>query len=159
MSKLPFVYKVNDFKYIGGSYGQCSEKKMMDELYKNGPIVISFEPDYNFMMYKSGVYHAIDDNTWIKRGLAKPEWEKVDHSVLLVGWGVDKRTGEKFWILQNTWGQNWGENGFFRLRRGTDELGVESICESGTPVKIDNKRKIELIPHKTSIFETLIFSR
>ena len=132
---------------------------MMEEIYKNGPVVISFEPDYNFMMYKSGVYHAIDENTWIKQGLHKPEWQKVDHSVLLVGWGVDGKTGEKFWILQNTWGEHWGENGFFRVRRGSDELGVESICESGMPVIIDNLRKIELNPQRNSIFESLMFSR
>jgi cathepsin C len=63
---------------------------MMEELYKNGPIVVSFEPDYNFMMYKSGVYHSFEDSTWIEKGLPKPEWQKVDHSVLLVGWGIFK---------------------------------------------------------------------
>ena len=63
----------------------------MEELHTNGPIVVSFEPDYNFMMYKKGIYHAIeDDNTWIGKGLPKPEWQKVDHSVLLVGWGKNR---------------------------------------------------------------------
>jgi cathepsin C len=84
---IPYIYKANNNRYLGGSYGQCSQKIMMDELMKNGPIVVSFEPDYNFMMYKSGIYHSIDNNTWITKGLPKPEWEKVDHSVLLVGWG------------------------------------------------------------------------
>lgn len=85
---LPFTYKATNYKYIGGSYGRCSQKKMMEEVYKNGPIVVSFEPDYHFMLYKSGVYHSFDQNTWIDKGLPKPEWEKVDHSVLLVGWGI-----------------------------------------------------------------------
>ncbi len=76
-----------DYKYVGGSYGQCSEKKMMEELYNNGPIVVSFEPDYNFMLYKSGIYHSITPDTWMVKGLPKPDWEKVDHSVLLAGWG------------------------------------------------------------------------
>lgn len=118
---------------------------MMEEL-KKGPIVVSFEPDYNFMMYKGGVYHAFDEDTWISRSLPKPEWEKVDHSVLLVGWGEEEDTGEKYWIIQNTWGPNWGENGFFRMRRGTDEFGIESICETATPVIIDNKTK-KIVTH------------
>ena len=54
---------------------------MMKELINNGPYVISFEPDYNFIFYKSGIYHSLINNP------TKLEWEKVDHSVLLVGWG------------------------------------------------------------------------
>jgi cathepsin C len=138
ISTLPYVYKTTDYKYIGGTYGECSQKKMMEEL-KNGPIVVSFEPDYNFMMYKSGIYHAFDLNTWITKGLPKPEWQKVDHSVLLVGWGEEESSGEKFWIIQNTWGPSWGEEGFFRMRRGSDEFGIESICEASTPVVINNQ--------------------
>ena len=109
----------------------------MQELKEKGPIVVSFEPDYNFMMYKSGIYHSIDEKTWISKGLPKPEWEKVDHSVLLVGWGEDEKTGEKFWIVQNTWGPQWGEDGFFRMRRGVDDFGIESICEAADPIIIE----------------------
>ena len=87
LKSLPYIYKTSEYNYVGGSYGQCSQKKMMEEVYKNGPVVVSFEPDYNFMMYKSGIYHAFDANTWIEKGLPRPEWQKVDHSVLLVGWG------------------------------------------------------------------------
>jgi len=113
----------------------------MQELFKKGPIVVSFEPDYNFMMYKSGIYHSLDEKTWISKGIPKPEWEKVDHSVLLVGWGEDEKTQEKFWIIQNTWGPQWGENGFFRMRRGVDEFGIESICEAADPLIIEQATK------------------
>jgi len=109
----------------------------MKEIFEKGPIVVSFEPDYNFMMYKSGIYHSIDEKTWISKGIPKPEWEKVDHSVLMVGWGEDEKTGEKFWIIQNTWGPQWGEDGFFRMRRGVDDFGIESICEAADPIIIE----------------------
>jgi cathepsin C len=137
IKELPHIYRARNYRYIGGSYGKCSQKSMMEELYKNGPIVVSFEPDYNFMMYKSGIYHSIDEKTWINKGIPKPEWEKVDHSVLLVGWG-EEESGEKYWILQNTWGPSWGENGFFRMKRGNDEFGIESICEAADPYIVDN---------------------
>jgi cathepsin C len=88
IKSIPYLYKAITNKYLGGSYGQCSQKLIMEEVMKNGPLVVSFEPDYNFMMYKSGIYHSIDSNTWISKGLPKPEWEKVDHSVLLIGWGI-----------------------------------------------------------------------
>jgi len=142
--KLDFIYKLNNYKYVGGSYGQCNENYMMEELYNNGPLVVSFEPDYNFMLYKTGIYHSISEDSWKKTGAEKPEWQKVDHSVLLVGWGVDSQTKEKYWLVQNTWGPFWGEQGYFRIKRGSDELGIESICESADPIIIDNKTKKEL---------------
>jgi cathepsin C len=142
INDLPYIYRTKDYKYVGGSYGSCSERAIMDEVYHNGPIVVSFEPDYNFMMYKSGVYHSIGDDTWITHAVPKPEWEKVDHSVLLVGWGEEN--GEKYWLIQNTWGPNWGEKGFFRMLRGKDEFGIESICEAAVPLIIDNKTKKEI---------------
>lgn len=146
ISELPYLYRATDYKYLGGSYGKCTEKLMMEELLKNGPFVVSFEPDYNFMMYKSGIYHSLDLGSWLNQGLPKPEWEKVDHSVLLVGWGEDKLTGEKFWTLQNTWGPEWGEEGFFRIRRGVDEFAVESICETAVPLIFDNKNNQPILP-------------
>jgi len=127
--------KVANNRYVGGSYGKCSEEKILREVYDNGPIVISLEPDYSFMFYKSGIYMS-PTNNWFINNLPKPEWEKVDHSMVLVGWGVDNVNGKdvKYWIIQNSWGSNWGENGFMRFIRGIDHLGIESICETADPI-------------------------
>ena len=130
---------VKDYKYIGGSYGRCTENLIIEDVYKNGPLVVSLEPDYSFMFYKSGIYQS-PNNNWFVKNLARPEWEKVDHSVVLVGWGEEKVEGKlvKYWILQNSWGTSWGEKGFMRFIRGTDHLGIESICEAGIPVITEN---------------------
>lgn len=148
MNTLPYRYKTRNYRYVGGSYGKCTQKKIMEELIKYGPLIVSFAVDYNFMLYKKGIYHSVDENSWIIKNLMKPEWIKVDHSVLLVGWGEDKVTKQKYWIAQNTWGTNWGEDGFFRMRRGTDEYGIESICEAADPYIIDNKSGREIFPPK-----------
>lgn len=64
---------------------------------KNGPVVLNFEPAMDFMYYKSGIYHSLPAAKWIMNREDKPEWTKVDHSVLCYGWGEEK--GEKFWLL------------------------------------------------------------
>lgn len=62
--------------------------------------------------------------------------------------GYDEQEKMKYWLIQNTWGPQWGENGFFRMKRGNDEFGIESICEVGTPVIFDNLNKRELSPEQ-----------
>ena len=134
-------FTISNFGYVGGSYGKCDEKQIMKELYSNGPIVLSLEPDYSFMFYKSGVYQS-PITSWITRKTKRPEWEKVDHSMVLVGWGVEDFNGKKvkYWLLQNSWGSAWGDNGFMKYIRGIDHLGIESICEYGMPVPLNNKK-------------------
>jgi cathepsin C len=133
--KMTFPYKVDSFSYLGGAYGLSDEISMMKELMNNGPFVVSIEPDYNFMYYKSGIYNSDTFTNWFTNKTQVPEWRKVDHSVLLVGWGVEEKTNHKFWLIQNSWGSDWGENGFVRLRRGVDELNVESMAEVATVIR------------------------
>jgi cathepsin C len=129
----------NIIRFLGGGYGKSSEKAIMQELMQNGPVVVSFEPGYDFMYYQEGVYHSIDASEWIKEGENEPEWEKVDHSVLAYGWG-ETNNGEKYWLIQNSWGKHWGEKGRFRIRRGVDESAIESMGEASDPIIIQNNK-------------------
>jgi hypothetical protein len=66
-----------------------------------------------FQMYKEGV-------------LTSDCTANVDHAVLIVGYGTDN--GVDYWKIKNSWGANWGEEGFIRLARGVagdGECGVK----------------------------------
>jgi len=58
-------------------------------------------------------------------------FEVTNHAVLVVGYGEEN--GTKYWTVKNSWGFAWGEEGYFRIRRGTDELGLESLAVYAKP--------------------------
>jgi len=122
-------YRANNYRYVGSFYGNTSTQAIMEELYENGPMVVSFEPAEDFMYYSDGVYKS----EGLHNQTVKPEWEKVDHAVLLVGYGED--AGTPYWRIQNSWGPDWGEDGFFRMVRGKDESGIESIAVAADVVE------------------------
>lgn len=122
------VYKVLNYGYVGDYDGACNEEKMMEEIYKNGPIVVAINATPELYYYKSGIFHS---KAMKKEGIPEKgvrSWEYTNHAVVAVGWGeeVVKDTVEKFWILKNSWGEEWGEKGYFRLLRGTDMASVEA---------------------------------
>ena len=89
------------FKYkFTKSYSVDSLK----EAVKINPVCIAIDAnDPTFRFYSNGV---IEDNN-------KKE-PTLNHAVLLIGYGKDEK-GD-YWIVQNSWGTNWGDNGYFKLR-------------------------------------------
>lgn len=124
---------VDSYGYLGGYYGAGNEDLMMKELRARGPFAISFEPGFAFSYYRSGIFsqQAVRENSEEVMRDTDFAWEQVDHTVLLVGWGEER--GVKYWKLMNSWGKDWGEKGFFRMRRGVDESGVGSMPEVAVP--------------------------
>lgn len=141
----PMAYCMNCFtdcfpvtrvaRYRASEYGRLSgEAAMMKEL-KNGPITcgIACSPAFD-KNYSAGVFH---DTT---------NFLDIDHDVEVVGWGEEN--GEKYWHIRNSWGTYWGENGFFKIVRGINNLGIESDCHYMVP-DVSNE---ELVMHQVPAY-------
>ncbi|CAH8486053.1 unnamed protein product [Schistosoma intercalatum] len=86
-------------------------------VYNEGPYVISMNIDEKFLHYKSGIYQS-DTCTHYN----------LNQSMLLVGYGYDN-DGNDYWILQNNWGTNWGEQGYVKvLRNNWNMCGIASMA-------------------------------
>uniref|UniRef100_A0A671P1T5 Tubulointerstitial nephritis antigen-like n=1 Tax=Sinocyclocheilus anshuiensis TaxID=1608454 RepID=A0A671P1T5_9TELE len=103
-----------------------NENEIMKEIMDNGPVQAIMEVHEDFFVYKSGIYRHTDVNHH------KPsEYRKhATHSVRITGWGEERdyngRT-HKYWIAANSWGKNWGEDGYFRIARGVNECEIETF--------------------------------
>lgn len=97
------------------------ERVIRQELWKWGPVTTAFRvyPDFDAWDGK-GIY------TWDKQG--KP---LGGHAVVLMGWGV--KNSVPYWIAMNWRGRDWGQGGYFYIRRGTDEVSIESNVVTGFP--------------------------
>ena len=86
---------------------------MMQHIYQKGPIAwgVAVPSDF-YSNYTGGIYR---DTTGSKH---------ITHIISIVGYGVEN--GTKYWVGRNSWGETWGEGGFFRLVRGENNIAVES---------------------------------
>lgn len=50
------------------------------------------------------------------------DYDSLNHAVLVVGYGKDTVTGYDYWLVKNTWGKTWGENGYIRMRRNFNNM-------------------------------------
>lgn len=133
-SELPTKYKVSRYEYLGGFYGTTNEENMIKEIRARGPIPGNIVVPWTFSYYKNGIYSTKglkkNTGTFNKVSLFDKNlsWSSVDHSILIVGYGEED--GVKFWIGMNTWGEKWGEDGYFRILRGENECNIETMGDA-----------------------------
>lgn len=103
-------YRVANHRYLNGADDAATAAALMHEIAYNGPVVVGLSGRQlgdDFMMYIGGVY----------TGEEKPPNQPGGHAIMLMGYGTDDLTGEPYWIIQNSWGAEWGEGGYIRVAR------------------------------------------
>jgi KDEL-tailed cysteine endopeptidase len=128
------ICSYDDYKYTSGNtkssgscqsceteatISNCYDVKSKDQISLKGavhktPVSIAIEADTKyFQSYTSGILDASTCGT------------NLDHGVLIVGYGEEN--GKKYWIVKNSWGESWGENGYVRILR-SDSTNDPGIC-------------------------------
>ena len=124
---VPDTYLV----YGVDQYGEVSgEENMMQEIAQRGPIACGIAVPDALENYTGGIY--CDDTATME----------IVHDISVVGYGEED--GQKFWMVRNSWGEHWGEEGFFRVCRGTNNINIESDCAWATPEDTWTEKKLHI---------------
>jgi len=82
---------------------------------KKRPVAVAIQANLqSFQLYKSGIYNDPDCG------------DELDHGVLVVGYGYDEWLNMSYWIVKNSWGSTWGDNGYIRIQKDIDN--PEGMC-------------------------------
>lgn len=108
--ETPIVAKFSSIKDI-----KSNEDQMAAFVGASGPLSIAVDASKGWQTYKSGIMTTCTGT-------------KLDHGVLIVGYGSD--SGQDYWIVKNSWNTHWGEDGYIRLARGSNQCGLTSVPSS-----------------------------
>merc|ERR1711934_331858 len=99
------------------SYSVQGVSQIQTELMTNGPLYVAFTVYGDFETYRSGVYKQTTGGFL------------GGHAVEMLGWGTEN--GEDYWLIKNSWNEEWGDNGLFKIARGVNECGIEDSVSGG----------------------------
>ncbi|TGZ62830.1 hypothetical protein CRM22_007235 [Opisthorchis felineus] len=96
-----------------------AEQAIMKEIMLRGPVGAIFHVYEDFQDYKSGVYFHV--------------WggHLGEHGIRILGWGEED--GVPYWLIANSWNEDWSEKGYMRVLRGRNECGIADQVTAGLP--------------------------
>jgi len=126
-TKAPLALKVSRFVRLP----ENKASYLKHALGTKGPVVVSVDGG-KWFSYGGGVFSGCQKDT------------VVNHAVLAVGYGRDQSSEKSYWTIRNSWGGDWGENGFMRVERhmndndycGVDNKPQEGVFCEGAPASV-----------------------
>lgn len=103
-------WRQNTYRITAYETVSTSVEAMKSAIVKYGPVIAVMVIYQDFLSYKSGIYSHVTGT--IEGG----------HIVTIVGYD----DADQCWIVKNSFGPDWGENGFFRIKAGTNEVYIET---------------------------------
>ena len=92
-----------------------NNERQLEKAVSRQPVSVAIQANQqSFQLYKQGIYNDPDCGDYL------------DHGVLVVGYGHDKKYKMKYWIIKNSWGSSWGENGYMRMIKNSNVS--EGLC-------------------------------
>jgi len=95
---------------------------LLRAIYERGPVAVSVDAS-KWSSYESGIFDSCDQDA------------VINHAVTLIGYGRDKSLNAGYYMIQNSWGPSWGEDGKIRLLRKEDDdhfCGTDHQPQEGT---------------------------
>jgi len=135
------IFYAKDYGQTGGFAQGASEDSIMKEIHDNGPVIVSFAtkaiPEFirnnGQSIKKATDVMTINQNKMVQREPASSNpkvlpWSHTTHSILAVGWGEDDTPwgSVKYWVVRNSWGKGWGDQGYAKIRRGNNDAAIET---------------------------------
>ena len=88
------------------------EEELKSAVANIGPVAILIDASQNsFQFYRTGVYNEPQCGNRNR---------DLDHAVLAVGYSTDEETGQDYWLVKNSWGTYWGDQGYIKMRRNNN---------------------------------------
>ncbi|KAI8525695.1 hypothetical protein RHMOL_Rhmol13G0249400 [Rhododendron molle] len=104
----PVATKITGYEVVPKN----NEKALLQAV-ANQPVSVAIDASgYDFQFYSSGVFNGACSTM-------------LNHGVTAVGYGTTS-DGTKYWLVKNSWGSGWGENGYMKMRR--DVAAKEGLC-------------------------------
>lgn len=132
-------YRLNGWYYVAGIWQIPSVEQLKNAIYNYGPVSVAVCAGSAFQNYRNGIF-STDERTYCNGG--------INHAVNLVGWNDNENT----WILRNSWGTGWGENGYMRIVRGISNIGYNAsyVVYNGVAPPSSFKSYLPLIVRSSS---------
>jgi len=111
-------FKVTSWDYIGDGHSVPAVAAIKEAIHTFGPVGVAVCVGNQFDRYTGGVFQTDETCNYA-----------VNHAVVLVGWD----DADQAWILRNSWGPDWGEDGYMRIRYGTSNVGYAANYVVYTP--------------------------